>query len=330
LVLCVCDVSAAVKEVEAEVGPPPEGVNLKVQAVRRTAAELQMSSSEAAKALDGAGIQRFGGEIDLSLNQLHVSVSPADLAQAQELLAPEILVSGDLLEAVPDVNKSFDLGFNVVEGGQMIGQTTASNAVTSAFAVQNGYGPFILTAAHAMDAGVGLGPCSNLGAPWYQGGRLMGTASFCYYGGSLEIGGISTYGVRSNFGTVHYTSTDDMHQITFPVLNQNLFGQTVCQTGKTTTGTTGNLNLTGRCGTVQTLAARPNYTRPGSPAFTYSFGSVTYLHDGGDSGAAVVWPTGYGFGAAGIHSGGFASGGNGLFTQYSNAANSLGLTLSPY
>lgn len=127
---------------------------------------------------------------------------------------------------------------------------------------------------------------------------------------------------------MHWTSSDWGHTITFGVTTQSLTGQTVCQTGATTTGLTGDLNISGRCGIVTAMTALNPCSGPSFP-WTTSFGQANYMRGGGDSGAAVVWPTYYGYGAAGIHSCQGNTENSGTFTRYSVIANTWGLTLSP-
>jgi hypothetical protein len=241
---------------------------------------------------------------------------------------------GGYAAAVPDVTKDDVLGYNLVEGGQIInsagGEAKGIGPSSSGFAVQNGYGPFILTAGHA----VGSSPaCNGVGDTWYQGNVIapapqvvLGIASACEIGGAYDVGAISTYGYRNNYQGVHWTQSDYVHPVTFNVGTNNLIGQTVCNTGYVTTGVNGNSNLTARCGIVWNLNGNPNYSFAQYP-MTASFGSSNYACDHGDSGAAIVWPTGYGFGAAGIHSG--HSGIDCWFTRFNLIADHWGLSLSP-
>jgi hypothetical protein len=286
--------------------------------------QLRRVIDDGAETLRSAGIQSFEAYIDIAKNEVRVSVSEADFVTAQALLrtVKGMVVEAEYVEGDLDWNKNDEIIYALVEGGQMIGPSVSSNLATSGFAVQSYYGPFILTAGHAM----GSPACSSM-TLWYQAGRSLGNAAFCQFGGALDVAGISTFGYRNTFGRVHYTYANPQQIVSFAVnASHNLIGQTVCQTGFVTTGVNGNFNLSGRCGVVSSLANNPAYSG-GSPAFTASFGRTNYLRADGDSGAAVIWPTIYGAGAAGLHSGG--SGPIAYFTQYRNVASTFGLSLTP-
>ncbi len=139
---------------------------------------------------------------------------------------------------------------------------------------------------------------------------------------------ITTAGVRNNWGRVHWTYSEWDLPVTFLALSHQYAGNTVCQTGRTTTGITGNLNLTNRCGIVQTTAYTPQYS--GSDGAYYpAFGYATYQRAGGDSGAAVIFPTIYGAGAVGIHGGPHHTTQQGVFSRMQLIASEWGLELSP-
>ena len=225
-----------------------------------------------------------------------------------------------------NVDKDSALGFNLVEGGQKI-VSNASTAATSGFAVQSAFGPFILTAGHAVGTSP---PCNGVGNTWTQGGLALGVAATCQFGGSIDAALISTYGYRNNIGRVHYTSSDHLHPITFPWTVQAISGATVCQTGFRTTGISGNDAVVNRCGVVDSILANPR-TGHASPPTTASYGHANYWCQSGDSGASIVWPTAFGFGAVGIHSAGAPTSGafNCYFTRFDLIAQMWGLSLSP-
>lgn len=142
---------------------------------------------------------------------------------------------------------------------------------------------------------------------------------------------ISTSGTRYNWGRIHVNASDDAHAVTFGVSTHNLLQQTVCQTGYVTTGLDGYKNPSGRCGTVTNLLHRPSDAQRAGGPYNAQFGVASYIRNGGDSGAGVYWPTGYGFGAAGIHSGSINGASSpGVFTRYSVVASAWGLSLSAY
>ena len=61
-----------------------------------------------------------------------------------------------------------------------------------------------------------------------------------------------------------------------------------------------------------------------------TFGVAGYLRNGGDSGAGVYWPTGFGFGAAGLHSRRISGPTPGVFSRFSVIASTWGLQMSPF
>jgi hypothetical protein len=299
-----------------------EPYTLSVRNVRYSLDDLLAAGEAASASLSHAGVTN-GGAVDVDGNSVTVHVPRDAVKAAQEMLAGPVVVVGDYVEVAPDVNKNDALGYNLVEGGQYI--TSGSTALTSGFAVQSAYGPFILTAGHYSYPSV----CAGSGNTWSQGGLAMGTmTSACGYGGSIDGALITTFGFRNNYGGVHWYSYDYVHKVTFGVTNHALVNQTVCQTGATTTGMTGDEQVFNRCGTVSSLASG-SPCGGASPAWTLGLGAASYLRAPGDSGAGVVWPTGYGFGAAGTHSCVGFGGVGAIFSRFSVMANQWGLTITP-
>ncbi len=318
VVLCArCDPETLAAGIGDEVDAVRES-EFVVRQAERSIKELSALADVYAEAL-AARTADYNYELDVEINEYVFHVSALELGLAPP--PPGITVREDFVPATLTVYKDHDWGYNLVMAGQAI--SNDFDGGTSAFAVSSGYGPFILAAGHVASDGAA---CNRPGAVWRQGGRTLGVTGFCQYGGALDVAGISTAGYRNAIGRVHYKFSDDYHEITFGVSTHALKDQTVCQTGKATTGLTGNLNPSGRCGVVSSLAHNPNLVRA-SPPTTASFGRATYISSGGDSGAAVVWPTGYGFGAAGVQS---ASGAQSSFSRYNVIANTFGLTLIPY
>ena len=171
--------------------------------------------------------------------------------------------------------------------------------------------------------------CSGVNTVWSQGGSTLGVTAAKNNGGSFDAQLITTAGYRNNWGRVHKTFADDAHAVTFGCTSgHDLLNKTVCQTGAKTTCSSGNCNLFARCALVTSLSFRPpSY---GDAPYAAAFGWADYLNDHGDSGAAVYWSTGYGFGAAGIHGGGYAGGYGAYFSRFSVIAAAWGLSVSPY
>jgi hypothetical protein len=151
----------------------------------------------------------------------------------------------------------------------------------------------------------------------------------CNFEGRFDAALISTYGYRANWGRVHWRLNDGAHAVTFGVTTQSLVNKTVCQTGVATTGISGELALFTRCGIVTSVHSAPTIDGDDGELFHVTFGRANYASALGDSGAAVVWPTAYGFGAAGIHHGKISVGGDPLFSLWTVLANDWNLFLSP-
>jgi hypothetical protein len=275
------------------------------------------------------GVLAAGSYVDIPGNRVVLEVPVEHVEQARAALASLSrkpvaveIATGSVQD--DGLRKDQPLGFGLVEGGQAIGRSATQPICTSAFAVYNGYGPFILTAGHCA---LGLGP-----ETWSQGGSRLGTLAARNVSGTYDAALISTHGARAIVGRYHRTYDDFAAPVTFAVTSHNLVGQTVCQSGMRTTGLTGNANLTARCGTVQTVAYRPIV-----PGYTYTAasGRATYRACSGDSGSAVVWPTIYGYGGAGIHKGsnkppGETCSNDAFFTRLPVVMNAWGLTLQPF
>lgn len=299
-----------------------EPYELTVERVALSDKELHALASSTTAMLDAQGIINSGA-IDLMTNTVTIHL-PDSAAHLADSLGDHITVEFGFEEVEPDINKNQAHGYNLVEGGQYI--TGASTALTSGFAVQSGYGPFILTAGHYSYPSV----CASPGSTWSQGGSTLGImTTACQYGGNRDGALITTSGYRNNWGRIHWTGTDDAHPVTFGVTTHNLLNQTVCQTGVATTGMNGNSAIAARCGLVSSMSSR-SPCGGASPAWLFTLGAVSYVRAPGDSGAGVVWPTGYGFGAAGTHSCVGFGGTGAIFSRFSVMANAWGLTVSPW
>ena len=324
--------SCIVRETETEIRSTvqvDEPFTISVQSVAYSLADLQKFGESATETLLGLGV-RSGGAVDVDTNSVTLHVPADSLELARKLLPAVVKVAGDFIEVAPDVNKNDALGYNLIEGGQYITSDPSplrpnGTALTSGFAVQSAYGPFILTAGHYTYPAV----CAEPGYTWRQGGLALGTmTAACGYGGAVDGALITTYGFRNNYGGVHWYSYDYVHRVTFGVTNHALVNQTVCQTGATTTGMTGDQQIYNRCGIVSSLSSGSPCGNA-SPAWTMSLGAASYVRASGDSGAGVVWPTGYGFGAAGTHSCVGFSGTGAIFSRFSVMASQWGLTITP-
>lgn len=299
-----------------------EPYELRIEPVANSNEDLHALAERTTAMLDEQGILNSGA-IDIATNSviIHLPDSAADLADS---LGDHITVRLGFEEVSPDISKNQALGFALVQGGQYI--TGAGTALTSGFAVQSGFGPFILTAGHYSYPSI----CASPNSTWSQGGAVLGLMTgACQYGGNRDGALITTAGYRNNWGRVHWTFSDDAHPVTFGVTTHNLVNQTVCQTGATTTGMDGNSNFSARCGLVSSMASR-SPCGGASPAWLFALGAASYLRAPGDSGAGVIWPTGYGFGAAGTHSCVGFGGTGAIFSRFSVMANAWGLTPSPW
>jgi hypothetical protein len=315
---CAIDVAFLKANVEEAIG-----VDVALDTEAPAAATLQSEALKAEQILRASGLD-FTSTLDIDKGVVRFRVS--DLDRAQNLVGSKLVsVESGFAPVSPDINKNQALGYNLVEGGQYI-VSNAGTGATSGFAVQSAYGAFLMTAGHA----IGTSPaCNGLGNLWTQASVTLGFAAACQYGGNADAGLISTSGYRNTIGRVHFTFSDDMHAVTFPVSYAYILtGQTVCQTGAATTGMSGNNAVYIRCGVVDSENANPNYSTASPPTTGY-WGHAAYYCQSGDSGAAVVWPTGYGFGAAGLHSGGGGGGGYSCyFTRFSIVMNNWGLSLA--
>jgi hypothetical protein len=297
-----------------------EQYELHAKDVKYSMDELHATAEKLSSDLHARGISH-GGSISVERNRTEMFIENSGSDVGIEI-PPSVTVEGDFVEETPDVDKNDPIVYGLVIGGQYI--TGSGTALTSGFAVEGAYGPFILTAGHYAYPSI----CTGEGDDWFQGGSRLGVmSSACQYGGDADGALISTFGHRVNWGRIHYTSTDWDEPVTFGVSTHSLEGQTVCQTGASTTGMSGDLNTSSRCGNViSTAASSP--CGGANPAWTFSLGRASYLRNSGDSGAGVVWPTIYGFGAAGTHSCiGFNSTGA-IFSRYSVMANKWGLSLT--
>lgn len=306
---------------DAELPTPLRG-RIEVRAVEHsldalTAAETRLAAFLAAERLphNGTTVDVVGDRVELRVT---TAQAPGVERRRDELVGVAgvpLVVVHDRGDGQLDLNKNQALGYALVEGGQAIGTSPGSAACTSGFAVQSGFGPFILTAGH----------CTGLDQPWYQGGALLGYARATQNSGSFDAALITTYNIRNNWGRVHVSTFDDAHPVTFGVTTHGLLNQTVCQTGFVTTGMDGLSAPSTRCGVVTSLTYRP------AGAYNATFGRATYVRNHGDSGAAVYWPTGYGFGAAGLHSRSVNEAASpGIFSRFSVVASAWGLTVSPF
>lgn len=323
-----CDTLTTRTALLANAGSIGDGNSLSVVDVKYSLTQLLGMQDAVANFLDSRKDKYVGTEVDYSQNAV-VVVGPATLSKTLPPAFSELPLIFLVDETVGEeqVQKNDPLGYNLVEGGQAIrplGFPFGDFTCTSGFAVQSGYGPFILTAGHC----IGGNSCGVLGGTWEQGLVPLGVALDCRYQGSVDAAIISTSGFRNNYGAIHYTSSDYIHPVTFAVTTQNLMGQTLCQTGARTTGLSGDLALSSRCATVSSMTFRPSCCGQDGLPWSASFLRVDYASDYGDSGAGVIWPTGYGFGAAGLHKA--ASGNVHWATQFRHVAFIWSLTLSPY
>jgi len=131
----------------------------------------------------------------------------------------------------------------------------------------------------------------------------LGTEGAYNFGGYFNAGLISTYGYRTNQGHFHRTSTDYFAPVTFVPDMNGLVGTVVCQSGWKWTGMSGDLHPSSRCGSITTISYDLNNLYP-APAFEPAFIRATMKGDHGDSGAAIVWNTIYGYGAVSVLHGG--------------------------
>jgi hypothetical protein len=323
-----CDIWVTAEEVQSLGETVGEGNSVEVVDVKYSLAALLRVQKSVADYLDSHEMKYVGTGVDYSSNSIVVT-GPESLNRTLPFQFQSFPLKFEIDETlgVDQVEKHWDLGYNLVEGAQAIKPVGmwGDFTCTSGFAVQSAYGPFIATAGHCM----GGNSCGVPGGTWEQGGAVLGVASACLNQGQVDAALISTYGYRNNIGRIHWTSTDYLHAVIFAVSTQNLTGQTVCQTGAETTGLSGDMALYPiRCAPVSTMTFRPACCGDDGLPWSASFLRADYPSAQGDSGAAVVWPTGYGFGAAGLHKS--ASGLAHWATQFRHVASTWGLTLSPY
>jgi hypothetical protein len=293
-----------------------------VRPVTYSGRELDEREARVAAYLQAHGIPSNGTTTDIVHNTVRLFVGPASEAAIDRELENIQRVAGGPLEiehgagdTSRDLDKDDAIAFLLVEGGQVIGKTPAGQDCTSGFAVQNGFGPFIMTAGH----------CGGVNQAWFQGGAQLGVAAATQDSGSFDAALITTFNFRNNWGRIHVDSTDWSHPVTFGVSTQSLINQTVCTSGFVTTGLDGLANPSTRCGVVSSLTFRP------SGPYDAAFGVANYRRNHGDSGAGVYWPTGFGFGAAGLHSRGIAEAPTpGVFSRFSVIASAWGLQMSPF
>jgi len=350
-VLCAhCDPVAIEQDLRRNIWGSERKAVLTVRRVDRSGVDLDALRNEVERIATDHGIveaaivetdggTRFGLSIatDRFANNIMITaISGLDTSVLEEQFGDLVTVVRDdtMIAAGPQLRKDEPLGYNLVTGGQAVVRQGSDYVCTSGFAVQSGYGPFMLTAGHCASNGI----CGSLGEDWVQGGLKLGVMSVCNYQSSYDAAAITTYGSRNNIGRIHWTSDDNLHPVTFAV-NATMDTeikktQTVCQTGRSTTGMSGNQALPDlgdatRCGFVLNVKSTVPWPGQNGQPFSSTFYKTNYMALGGDSGAGVVWMTGYGFGAVGIHTGGVQGPGIHYATKFSEIAKAWGITLTP-
>jgi hypothetical protein len=287
---------ADVRQDEATTRGAPTGLPIAVEEVAKSLEQLETERQQIENRAVRGKIPFAGTYVDERANEVVLSVpdveSPAAQGLARSVEARLELGSGEDLQ----INKDQPLGYQVVEGGQQLeAQVNADlrfKICTSGFAVQSGYGPFILTAGH----------CGYLGERWFQGGPTLGIASARNWP-TVDVGAsrdfdallISTHGYRNNAGRVHISTNNDFSPVNF--LSQgDAVGMVVCQTGWASTGLDG-LQSSKRCGAISATNWDPG------EGWNPSLRIADYKSLDNDSGAAVYQDTYYGRAAEGIHRG---------------------------
>jgi len=297
--------------------------NLDLRVVARSEPELQELAREVEDFLVKTEAKTNGYGAMPMANLVEVHLGPSSTPGIGQLLqerfgADAVRIVEDPGDAQPYSNKNTYLVYGQVEGGQAIKREgSADYDCTSGFSVQSGYGPFMLTAGHCA------------GSTWVQGGATLGVVAAQSQSGYFDAEAITTYGYRTNRPRFHHTYSDDFAPVTFVPGNfDDLMNQPVCQAGRTTTGNSGNLNLTARCGPVTTLT----YDHDGGgatwqPTFLYA----SHIGDFGDSGASIVWATQWGWAAVGILHGGPNPGGCCVWSSRMDIMLYIwGMQLTPY
>jgi len=295
--LCACDVRGASDALRADDSVKPYVIDHTVfEQVQYSLADLSQLGQEIRRFLDESDLRSNGYGTTIEANVVELFVGPQSTAGLEQEVANRfagrpVRVTAQPEDVAPTVSKTEPLIFNLVEGGQAMDNSSTGLPLdcTSGFAVQGGYGPFILSAGH----------CGYAGNSWYQGGSQVGVQTSRNFGGYFDGSLITTYGYRNNYGHFHWNANYYGESISFVQNSNNIVGQSICQTGYKQTGLDG-FNTT--CGTT----TQNNYTPPyGDTPFQPVMLLSNYGTIGGDSGAAVVWPTAlYGWGAVGVHSGG--------------------------
>jgi len=317
-----CDKAKVLNVVESVEAPVGEGNRVEIVDVRLSLTELRTAQSLIADYLDGAGTKYSGTGIDVANNAVRV-VGRAGVETTVRELFPDVPIAFvlDDVGQHDEVSKSDTLGYGVVEGGQQIYRTNLGpvyGSCTSGFAVQSGYGPFILTAGHCANGGT----CST-GQGWTQGSMPLGVMAACNLKGSVDGGLISTANVRNTIGRVHRNSSDYFRPINWGWTTQNIVGHQVCQHGYASFIAP---NFDWQCGVINDFAFRPTgITSDGLP-WNADFLGLTYASNYGDSGAALSWANIYGNAAVGIHKS--RDGTTAYATKWERLSTLWGLTLT--
>lgn len=265
-----------------------------VVAVARSLDELRSETDGIERRLVAAGVASGGIAVDEVANEIVVHVADVDAALGHPGLADVVARPHVRFEEGGRVERQVDkddaLIYLVVEGGQAIGPTD-EEVCTSGFAVQSGYGPFILTAGHCG---------SYVGEPWRQGGRALGEVAVMHPTGSFDGMLITTASVRYNRGRLHITSADYYEPVGF-ITPGDQINFIVCNTGFASTGMSGDLGAYTRCGAISSRTYDPG------TGYNATFRLADYRSLPGDSGAGIYRSTIYGISAEGVHTGCLAS-----------------------
>jgi len=272
-----------------------------LESVRYSGDELETTVHEISRQLNRSGTPNGGVSINTIENRVDVELPEDQTAVRTSIVAAYpadkvAVVAGAAMEtellAGPYKNElpGYDLMFaGLAIGTSALASTGSAPGCTSGFAVQSGFGPFILTAAHCVGAA---------GQSWYQGGMKFGQATGTetdYLTDGVDAALITTFGWRPTRSRLHEDYIDWYQPVTF-IAGNSPVGSPVCNYGYKTTGMSGLQNSTDRCGTVTSLCADP----PDLPGSNGCYHRANFRADHGDSGSAIAFPTGYGFGAEGL------------------------------
>lgn len=171
VVQCVgCGTASAAEQIGLSSFPQPLKEHTEIRAVKYSLKYLNELESRVADYLRDTEVATNGLGVFIMSNRIEVNSnpqSPKDLERslAEQFGSEPVVVVPESGVTRPFVDKDDDLIYGIVEGGQAIIGDGMSEPCTSGFAVQGGFGPFMLTAGHCFQ-NYYFPPFYNYGPNW--------------------------------------------------------------------------------------------------------------------------------------------------------------------